>query len=172
MTHISVLLENVFHTYVEYSGELFPVTLATTWPAGGMFLSTLSHTILYGSATALGIYIVYAGWKRKAWWRWVGLILALVTLGPTSAHSMGDFGAGWLESLIPIVMLGLLVCLFLRDNILAYILAIFGGEAAESLIHLFSQRNKFYVQNGVALALMVGIVLIWLLWPGGKQKEI
>ncbi len=172
LTHLGVLLDNVFHRYVEFTGELFPATLATTWPAGGLFLTMLSHTILYGSATALAVFIVYAAWKRKAWWLWVGSILFLVTLGPTSAHSLGDFGAGWLENMLPILVPGLLVSLFLRDNILAYILVIFGGEAGEGLMQLFSQHNRFFLHNGIALALMVGIVLTWLLWPGGGQKEV
>jgi hypothetical protein len=56
---------------------------------------------------------------------------------------------------------------FLRDNILAYLVALFGMQAAKALMNLFSQPNKYFLQNGVALALLAGIVLAWMLWPSG-----
>jgi membrane protease YdiL (CAAX protease family) len=165
------LLANVFHAFTQFGDDLFPTTLVTTWPAAGMFLSIVNRTLLPGSAAALAIFIVVAGWRKKAWWLGVISILVLASLGPLAAHSPAEFGAGWLENFLPMAIVIAVVALFLRDNVLAYVVVLIGVQAAEALLDLFSQHDKFYFQNGIALALMVGIVLAWLFWPGRAHRE-
>ena len=73
-------------------------------------------------------------------------------------------------SLLPLLVARLVVGFFLRDNILAYLMVLFSMQAAEALIDLFSQPNMFFLQNGVALALLVGAVLVWMLWSSGGME--
>ena len=44
-------------------------------------------------------------------------------------------------------------------------------ESAKSLTALFSQPNKYFLQNGAALALLLGIVLVWMLWTSGGAER-
>ena len=59
---------------------------------------------------------------------------------------------------------------FLRDNILAYLMVLFCLQVAEPLVDLFTQSNKFFLHNGVALALLSGAVLVWMLWTNGRSE--
>jgi membrane protease YdiL (CAAX protease family) len=167
LSRVDAVLINVFHAYATFNDELFPPAFSTLWPGAGMFLSILTRTLLYAAAAGLAIFIVRNGWKLRAWWLWLGLVLILVSLGPTHAHSLVEFGAGWVMNLLPLLVAALVVGFFLRDNILAYLVALFGAQAAKALMNLFSQPNKYFLQNGVALALLAGIVLAWMLWPSG-----
>jgi hypothetical protein len=166
------MVANVFHAYQQFGGDLIPRMFATAWPALGTFTSLFGRAILYSSAAALGINIFLSRWREKRWWVWIVGVLFLVSLGSDSPHSLADYMAGWVGSFIPLATAIAVVALFFRDNTLAYIVVPLGVQTAKELLDLFSQHDKFYFQNGIALALMVGIVLVWLLWPGGKQKEI
>ena len=70
-------------------------------------------------------------------------------------------------NLLPLVVAVLVGKFFLRDNILAYLTVLFCVQVAEPLVTLFSQPNKFFLQNGVLLFLLAGVVVAWMLWPSG-----
>jgi len=36
---------------------------------------------------------------------------------------------------------------------------------------LFSQKNAFFFENGVVLALLAGIVLAWMVWSSGETAK-
>ena len=171
LSRIDAGLTSVFHAYAPIDDELFPATISTYWPAAGMFLSILSRTLLLSAAAALAIFIVRSGWRMRAWWLWLSLAAILVSLGPFRAHTLAEFGVGWLMSLLPLLVAALIVGFFLRDNVLAYLVVLFGAQSARALLELFSQSSKYYLQNGVALALLSGIVLLWMLWPSGGGVE-
>jgi membrane protease YdiL (CAAX protease family) len=171
MARVDALLTSVFHAYAPINDELFPIAFSTQWPAGAFFLSSLTRTLMYAAAAGLVIFIVRAGWKLRAWWLWLGLVLVLVSLGPTHAHSLAAFGVGWLMTLLPLLVGVALVGLFLRNNFLAYLVVLFGGQTAEPLIDLVAQPNTFLRQNGAALALLAGAVLVWVLWPSGEKVD-
>ena len=173
MARVDALLTSVFHAYVPIKDELFPAAFSTQWPAAGIFLSILTRTLIYAAVIGLIIFIIRAGWKLRAWWLWAGLALVLVSLGPTHAHSLAEFGVGWVMSLLPLLVAVVLVGFFLRDNILAYVMVVFCTQAAEPLMVLFSQKSTFVLQNGVALALLAAAVLAWMLWScGGEAKSV
>ena len=167
LARVDALLTSLFHAYAPIKDELFPTTFSTPWPAAGFFLSGLTHTLMYAAAVGLIIFIVRAGWKLRAWWLWLGLALVLVSLGPTHAHSLAAFGVGWVMSLLPLLVAVVVVGFFLRDNILAYLMVLFCTQLAEPLVDLFAQRNTFFLQNGVALVLLAGAVVVWMLWSSG-----
>ena len=170
LARIDALLTRVFHAYAPIKDELFSATLSTRWPAVGFFCSSLSRTLIYAAVAGLVIFIVRAGWRLRAWWLWAGLALVLVSLGPTHAHSLAAFGVGWVMNLLPLLVAVVVVGFFLRGNILAYLMVIFCTQVTEPLIDLFSQRNTFFLQNGVALALLAGAVLVWMLWSSGEVE--
>ncbi|MGD1104431.1 MAG: CPBP family intramembrane glutamic endopeptidase, partial [Terriglobia bacterium] len=167
LARVDALLTSVFHAYAPIKDELFPATFSTPWPAAGFFLSTLSSTLMSAAVVGLAIFIIRAGWRWRAWWLWVGLALVLVSRGPTHAHSLAAFGVGWAMDLLPLLVAVVVVGFFLRDNILAYLMVLFGTQVADPLMDLFAQPNSFFLQNGVALALLAGAVLVWMLWSSG-----
>ena len=170
MSRADALLTALFHAYAPINTEVLSGNFSTHWPALAIFLGVLGRTLLYAPAAGLAIYTVRTGWKLRAWWLWVGLTLVLVYLGPMHAHSLAEFGAGWIMSLIPLVVAAIVMGFFLRDNILAYLVVLFGLQTGEGLMDLFSQPNKYFMQNGVALALLAGMVLVWALWPFGTPE--
>ncbi|MGO8790815.1 MAG: CPBP family intramembrane glutamic endopeptidase [Terriglobia bacterium] len=171
LARIGALLTSVFHAYAPIKDELFPVAFSTQWPAAAFFLSALTRSVVFTAIIGLLIVIVREGWKARAWWLWAGLALVLVSLGPSHVHSFAAFAVGWAISLLPLVGAVLVVKLFLRDNILAYLMVLFGAMVAEPLVDLFSQSNSFFVQNGVALAFFAGVVLVWMAWSAGGGEE-
>jgi hypothetical protein len=170
LARVEALLTSAFHAYAPINDELFPATFSTHWPAAGFFLSHLTRTLLYAALAGFAISVVRTVWKRRAWWLWVGLALVLVSLGPLHAHSLAEFGTGWVMEFLPMLVAALVVGFFLRDNILAYAMVLFSMQAAEALIDLFSQPSMFFLQNGVALALLVAVVFAWMLWTSDGMK--
>ena len=61
---------------------------------------------------------------------------------------------------------------FLRDNILAYLMVLFCTQVAGPIVELLSQANSFFVENGVALALLTAVVLVWMVWSPGGVEEV
>lgn len=169
LARMNSLLVNVFHAYAPIRDDLFSATFSTSWPALGFFVSALSRTIIYAAIGGLLIHIVRTGWKLRAWWLWALLALVAASLGPARAHSLAAFGAGWVMSALPLLVAALVIALFFRNNILAYVTVIFGAQAAEALVSLFAQPNRFFLQNGVVLALLTAAVLVWLLWPSAAK---
>ncbi len=165
------LLTARFHADAPINTELFSPDFSMHWPALAMFLSILSHTFLLAPAIGVVIYIVRSSWQRRSWWLWAGLALVVVFLGPMHAHSLAEFGAGWILNFLPLLAAVAVVGFFLRDNILAYLIVLFGLQTGEGLMNLFSQPNKYFMQNGVALALLAGLVLLSALWPSGRAAE-
>jgi membrane protease YdiL (CAAX protease family) len=168
---VEALLTSVFHANAPIRVDLFPAAFSATWPAAGLFLSSLTHTLLYAAVIGMGIFIIRAGWKLRAWWLWAGLALVLVSLGPSHARTLAEFGVGWLLAFFPLLVAAGVVAFFLRDNILAYLMVLFGTSVAEPLMDLLSQANPFFRQNGVALALLAGAVLVWMLWSSKEVGE-
>jgi hypothetical protein len=170
VARVNELLTTVFHAYAPIDDELFPATFSTPWPAAGYFLSIFTRTLLMAALAAVAIYIVRSGWKRWAWWLWAGLALILASLGPAHAHSLGEYFAGWSMNLLPLLVAGILVGFFFRDNILSYVVVLFCMQMAEPLVDLFTQSNKFFLHNGVALALLAAVVIAWMLWTNGRSE--
>ena len=171
LARVSALLTSAWHAYAPIDDELFPATFSTPWPAAGYFLSIVTRTLLMAALAALAIYIVRSGWKRRAWWLWAGLVLILASLGPAQAHSLAEYFTGWIMNLVPLLVAGILVGFFLRDNILSYVLVLFCLQVAEPLVDLFTQSNKFFLHNSVALALLSGVVIAWMLWTNGSSER-
>jgi membrane protease YdiL (CAAX protease family) len=168
LARFDALLVSVFHAHAPIQEELFPATLATRWPAAGFFINVISRTLLLSGAVALAIFILRAGWKRRAWWLWVGLALVLVSLGPSHAHSLAEYGVGWLMMFVPLLVACLVVGLFLRNNLLAYVMVFFCTQVASPMVDLFAQSNPFFLQNGVVLAVLAAAVLAWMVWPANR----
>ena len=168
LTRVEALLTRVFHAHAPIPDELFSMTFSTRWPAAGFFLSSLTHCLLYAAAAGLAIAVIRTGWTRRSWWLWAGLALVLVSLGPTHAHSLATFGVGWILAFLPLLVAAVVVGFFLRDNILAYLMVLVCTQLASPIVELFAQPNTFYLHNGVALALLAGAVLGWMLWPAGE----
>jgi hypothetical protein len=168
--HLHALLTSAFHAYAPIRSDLFPAVFSTLWPAAGVFLSSFVLSCL-AAAVGLVIYILRAGWRRRAWWLWVGLALVLVSLGPAHAHTLAAFGVGWILAFLPLLGAALLVGFFFRDNILAYLTVPFAMQMGKSLVNLCGQEGTYYLENGVVLALLAGTALVWVLWLPGKAEQ-
>ena len=170
LTRVEALLTSAFHAYAPIQDEIFPAAFSTQWPAAGFFFSGLTHTLFYAAALGLIIAILRAGWSSRAWWLWLGLALVLVSLGPVHAHSLAVFGVGWVLNFLPLLAAALGIGLFLRDNLLAYLLVLFCTQLAGPLKDLLTQANRFYIQNGAALGVLAAIVIALVLWSSNGKK--
>jgi hypothetical protein len=171
LARLEALLTSVFHAHAPIKDSLFPAAFSTQWPAAEIFIASLTHILFYAAVAGFLIFIVRAGWRVRAWWLWLGLALVLVSLGPSHAHTLAGFGVGWLLAFLPLLVAAGVVALFLRDNILAYLMVLFCTQVAEPLIDSLSQANPFFRQNGVALALLAAGVVAWMLWTSGGEEQ-
>jgi hypothetical protein len=96
--------------------------------------------------------------------------LLLVRLGPAGAHSFPEFFASWVMNFIPLGVAVAMFVWFFRDNILAYLGVIFCLQVAEPLISLISQPVGFYRWNGLLLAGLAVLVLVWMFLGGREDK--
>ncbi len=163
-------LTSVFHAHAMINDELFSPLFSTQWPAAAFFLSALTHTFFYTPLLAFAVYIFRQGWRQRAWWLWAGLTLELAALGPAAVHSAAGFALGWLMEFLPLLVAAGIVGFFLRNNVLAYVMAVFCTQVAVPIVELLTQQNSFFRQNGAVLAVGSAVVLIWMIWnPGGAE---
>jgi ABC-type transport system involved in cytochrome c biogenesis permease component len=119
----------------------------------------------------VAIYVIRLGWTKRAWWLWAGILLGLVGLGPASAHSLPEYWAGWVTSFVPLALAVAILIVFFRNNLLAYLGAVFCLQVAQPLVSLLSTRAAFYRSNGLLLAVLVFLFLGWLLFAG-REGEV
>jgi CAAX prenyl protease-like protein len=166
LVRVETLITDRFHAFAPVRIDLIPDSFDSTWPGAAYFLQGVLHGILYAAAAAVVIYLVRWGWTRRAWWIWAGGLVVLVSLGPTSAHSVREFVLGWAMGLVALLVIVGIVAAFFRNNVLAYLGAAFSFGVAEPLVALLSQPPGFFRWNGVALAVLTAVTLWWLFGPG------
>lgn len=151
-----------FHKFVPIRIDLVPDAINTYLPGPGVFLGALRSAILAAALAALVIYMVRWGLARRAWWVWACGALALVALGPSGAHSVREYCAGWVMNFVPLALALLLLVLFFRNNLLAYVAAAFCTFVAGPLLDMLENPQPYFRLNGVALALLALLALAWL----------
>ena len=170
LARVDALLTNHFHAYVPIKDELFSTAFSSPVPALAILIGAVSGALIFAGVAALAIFIIRAGWKSRSWWLWGLAALVLISLGPSHVHSLAAFGVGWLMAFLPLLVAGVLTGLFLRHNILAYLLILFTLQVAEPVVELCSQGNALFLENGVVLALLSVAVLVWAFWtPAGPE---
>jgi hypothetical protein len=163
--NLSAFVFSHFHAYASAGGDVLNPALDTALPGASFLLHGISSAILSTAALAVLICLLMQGWQRRAWWLWLGLALLIVSAGPSDAHSVGEFLTGWVVSGAGLLAGFVLLAFFLRDNVAAYLAVAFTVPLAEPLIQLVRDPVPFYRWNGVALAVAVALVLVWLLLP-------
>jgi membrane protease YdiL (CAAX protease family) len=165
---ISALLTAALHAYAPVSIALAPDELNSYLPGPAAWLGALLFAIFTSAIIGIVIRIVRQGWTTRAWWLWAGVLLAIVRPGPAGAHSLAQFAVGWVIAALPILVTLLIIAFIYRDNVVAYVGALFSLQAAESLVSLWSQPAAFFRWQGALLAVLTAAFLLWLLAPGGK----
>ena len=155
-----------FHAYAPVGIGLAPSQVDASYPALGAFLHALLYGIASAAGAALAIYGVFFLWRRARWLLGVGIGLLLMTLGPSGAHSVREFAAGWGLRFLPMIAAIILVAFFFRDNVAAYGGAAVVSGCGSSIIALLRVPIPFYRWNGAVLAVLLAIFLWWLLAPG------
>jgi membrane protease YdiL (CAAX protease family) len=165
------LFASRFHALAPVSTQVFSGMFNAVFPGAGFFLGILEWTIVCISLLGVAIYVLRLGWARRAWWLWAGILLGLVALGPAGAHSLRDFFAGWVMNFVPLAVGAAIVFWFFRNNLLAYLGAIFCLQVAQPLVSLLSQQVASYRSNGLLLALLAFLFLGWLFLVG-REGEV
>ncbi len=172
LTRLAALVVSRFHAYAPVTVELFPDLINSYSPAAGFLLQSLIWSVFYAAGIAITIYLVRVGMVRRAWWVWFVGLLLLVSLGPAQAHSVTEYALGWGMSFAALVIGVVIVLLFFRDNLLAYVAAAVCLPLGEHLLLLLSQPAAFYRWNGLLLALLTAIILAWMFWGGKEQGPV
>jgi len=169
LSRISALIAGGFHAYAPVGVDLVPDLFDASWPGVGFLLRGVLYGLLVPAIAAVLVYLFRLGWKRRAWWLWIGGFLALVSLGPSFAHSVPEFFVGWALNFVVLVAAIGIVAAFYRDNVLAYVGAAFCVPLAHPLIELLSQPAAFFRWNGLILAVLVLAILGWMLLGGSDS---
>ncbi len=170
MSRMGEFLATHFHAYLPEGGGLASSSFNAYLPGGGVFLRAILAGILGGCSVALAIYIVRLGISRRAWWLWLGLVMLLVSMGPAGAHSWREFAVGWVDQFVPAAVFVTILAFWFRDNILAYVASLFAISVASPMVGMLQQPQTFLRANGIGLAAVSLIVLVWL-FSGGRPEE-
>jgi hypothetical protein len=170
LNKLAALFASRFHVFAPVDIGIFPDMFNAALPGAGFFLRALMESVVFIGGLGLAIYVIRLGWTKGAWWLWVGILLGLVGLGPAGAHSVREFFAGWVMSFVPLAIAVAIVFWFFGNNLLAYLGAVFCLLVAEPLVSLLSQQAAFYRSNGLLLAVLVFLFLVWLLLVGGGSE--
>lgn len=171
LSRLSTLVANHFHAFAPVAIDL-PTAFDSFWPGAAFLIRGLIFAVLYAAAAAVVIRLVRPALANRAWWIWPGAVLLPISLGPSRAHSVPEFLAGWGLGLVELVVTLSIIAVFFRDNLLAYITATFCLLVADPLVSLLRQSLAFFRWNGILLALPVFIVLVWCLFVGREQTAV
>jgi MFS family permease len=171
LNKLAALFASRFHAFAPVNIEVFPELFNAASPGAGFLLRALEWSVVFVCGLGLAIFIIRFGWTKRAWWLWAGILLGLVGLGPAAAHSVREFFAGWVMSFVPLVAAVAIVFWFFRSNLLAYLGAAFCLQVAQPLVSLLSQQAGFYRWNGLLLALLAFLFLVWLLLTGRQSED-
>ena len=150
-----------FHAFAPVDTEIVPAMINAFSPGAGYFLRGLGFSIVEACGLGVAIYVICLGWRKRAWWLWVGILVLLAGLGPSDAHSLREYFAGWFAAAVPLAAVAAMAFWFFRDNVLAYLGALFGLQIAPGLLSLLSQQARVYWSSGLLLALTALLVLAW-----------
>ncbi|MGE5326387.1 MAG: type II CAAX prenyl endopeptidase Rce1 family protein, partial [Deltaproteobacteria bacterium] len=165
---LNSLLAARLHAYLPSVGGLAPNFYNAYAPGGAVFLRGLIAAIVATSMAALLIYLVRLGISRRAWWLWVGLAALLVSLGPSGADSWKEYAAGWVVSFVPVAFFIVILAVWFRDNVLAYVGAVFAMAVASPLVGMLDEPQSFIRANGFALGIGALLVFAWLFLGGNN----
>jgi hypothetical protein len=170
LNKLAALFASRFHAFAPVGTEVFSEMFNAVLPGAGFFLHALEWSVVSVCGLGLAIYIIRFGWTKRAWWLWAGILLALVGLGPAGAHSVREFFTGWVMGFVPLAVGAAIVFCFFRNNLLAYLGAAFCLQVAPPLVSLLSEQAAFYRSNGLLLAVLAFLFLVWLLLAGGEKE--
>jgi membrane protease YdiL (CAAX protease family) len=167
---VLALLASRFHAYVppEFGGAIGLFDGSS--PGLGSFLGTFEGALLAAVGAALVIFIIRRARAAGVGWLWLAGLLLLVSLGPAGAHSIPEYGVGWIMHFVPLALAVGIMAVFLRSNVAAYLGAAFCVAVIQPLVTLLGQPPAFYRWNGVLLAVLALAFLAWLLAVGQKSQ--
>lgn len=168
ISQLIALISDRFHTFAPVSIGIFSSHMDTSSPGIGVLVHALIYTVLGAALLGILIHLAHEGWRRRAWWIWPVALLVLVGLGPSGAHSVREYVAGWVMGFLPFAAAVAIAAWFCRSNILAYIGAIFCLQIAAPLVQLLSQPAMFFRWNGALLLVLSLLVLAWMLAVGSR----
>jgi membrane protease YdiL (CAAX protease family) len=170
--NLSALLLSHLHAYAPVGGDVLDPALDTALPGASFLLHGISSAVLSTAGLAVLIFLVILGWRQRAWWLWLAVLLLVVSAGPWDAHSLGEFLTGWAVTVASVLVAFVLLAFFLRDNLAAYLVVAFAIPVAQPLVELLRDPVPFYRWNGVALAAAVVLLFIWLLLPRASSRQV
>ena len=168
---LSQLFSSHYHAVSSIGIDLIPGSFNAYLPGAGLFLGALLSSISLAALLALVIFVVRTGLRRRAWWLLLAVAMGMAALGPSGAHSLGEYFAGWVVAFVFVAASVVIVAVWFRDNVLAYVAAIFCSMVGSSLAALLKEPLPFFRLNGVALAILALMVLAWL-FLGGNSKAV
>ena len=78
----------------------------------------------------------------------------------------------WSVNVVRVAAAIVLIALFLRDNIAAYVALAFAAPLVSPLMDLLQSPSPFFRWNGIALLALAVAVLAWLLVPRGEAQAV
>jgi hypothetical protein len=173
ISNLGALFFDHFHAYAPPVGDIVNGSFAESVPALGIILpSFYLYTLFSLAGLALAIRLAVIGWRQRAWWLWLAIVLLVLARGPATAHSLRQFLIPWVPGVLGLIAAWGMIALFFRNNVAAYIAVAFTLPVVEPLISLLRDPAPFYRWNGVFLAVLTAVVLIALLFPRVKSAGI
>jgi len=138
------------------------------------FISYLSDAVLqpvFAAALMAALIYYLRNHLRKTWHYLLAVPLALIAFVSGDAKTTPEFLFNLLLVIIWVIPVFVLVKWFFRDNFLAYILSPFVILAVQNSHQLWSQEAGVYRTNGIVLAVICALPLIWLLVDYLTKRE-
>ncbi len=158
-----------FHAYAPVSIGLVPDLFDAFWPGAGFFLRGMLFGLFLPTLAAVVVYLVRWTLTYRPLWMWAVVVLLLISLGSSRAHSLLEYGVTWALGFVSLVVAVGIIAAFFRDNVLAYVGAAFAYPIAVPLVALLSEPAQFFRLNGILLTLGVVVIFGWLMLAGGSR---
>jgi hypothetical protein len=161
MTQLIQILNAGFPHLAVINGLPMPSYVQTPLP----FVSYLSETVLHPifAAAIIGALVYYIkNHLRQTWHYLLAVPVAVIAFVSGDAKTTAEFLFNLILLVVWVIPVFILITWFLRNNFLAYILTPFLILAVKSSYELLSQKASLYQTNGMILAIICAVPLVWL----------
>ncbi|MFN8548577.1 MAG: CPBP family intramembrane glutamic endopeptidase [Candidatus Eisenbacteria bacterium] len=169
LDHLEGVLLKQWPAYVPVMATSMVAPLMTVQP----WFEIVAHAIrltVFALGLVGGLIGIARDERERPWLVALGLVATALAMVPLHAHGAGEVGAAFLVSLLDLVGAALLVRFVLRDNVLAYPLAIYLVFALQGVWPFLTASGPEFRTQGMIAAALLALPLLGLVL-GGRGKD-
>ncbi len=148
-----------------------PQLIVSAFPALSAVAGAATSTVKVLIVLALVSHIVLTVRSRQRWWVIALVLIALAGMLPGGVHTIGEFLLAYSERLVQASVIVAMCVFLLRNNLLAYGLAVWTITLGSAAAELFAQQNtRLQLQGWIVIGILL-LTVTWAIAPAFSRPQ-